>query len=193
MSGEITAGPPKVQVILGSVRSGRLCPRLAAWVIEIGRASTGLNYEMVDLADWPLPMDDEPGIPALGGYAQEHTRAWSRKIAAADAFVFVTPQYNWGYPAVLKNAIDHLYAEWAGKPVVLVSYGGHGGGKAAAQLRQVTEGLKMRPVATMPSITLSHEMIKGGPVDPERDFQSQVGAVRQALAELAVLLEPPAA
>jgi len=178
-----------VQVILGSVRAGRLCPNIAAWVMAIGRAATRLNYELVDLADWPLPMDDEPSIPARGGYAQEHTRAWSRKIAAADAFVFVTPQYNWGYPAVLKNAIDHLYAEWRGKPVAIVTYGGHGGGKAAAQLRQVTEGLKMRPVETMPGIILTHEMIKGGPVAPETDFQLHTEAIRHALAELAVMLE----
>jgi NAD(P)H-dependent FMN reductase len=193
MAEGIRTGAPTVQVILGSIRAGRLCPRLAAWVIEIGRASTGLNYELVDLADWPLPMDDEPGIPARGGYAQEHTRAWSRKIANADAFVFVTPQYNWGYPAVLKNAIDHLYAEWRGKPVAIVSYGGHGGGKCATQLRQVTEGLKMRPVATMPGIPLTHEMIKGGPVEPEKDFQSCVETVRQALVELVIILESAAA
>ena len=105
MPERVAAHVPTVQVIGGSLRAGRLCPRLAAWVIEIGRASTGLSYDLVDLADWPLPMDDEAGIPALGGYDQEHTRAWSRKIAGADAFVFVTPQYNRGYPAALKNAM----------------------------------------------------------------------------------------
>jgi NAD(P)H-dependent FMN reductase len=67
------AGAPTVQVILGSVRAGRLCPRIAAWVIEIGRATTELNYELADLADWHLPVVDEPGIPAYGGYTQEHT------------------------------------------------------------------------------------------------------------------------
>ncbi|HEV2677977.1 MAG TPA: NADPH-dependent FMN reductase [Aliidongia sp.] len=185
---EKIATAPRVQVIMGSIRAGRLCPRLAAWVMEIGRASNGLAYELVDLADWPLPMDDEPGIPARGAYAREHTLAWSRKVASAAGFVFVTPQYNWGYPAALKNAIDHLYAEWVGKPVAIVSYGGHGGGKCATQLRQVTEGLKMRPVATMPGITLTHEMIKGGPVDPARDFASDAEAIRQALAELDALL-----
>jgi NAD(P)H-dependent FMN reductase len=190
MSDEIAAGAPLVQVILGSVRAGRLCPGLATWVIDIGRASTGLHYELVDLADWPLPMDDEPGIPALGGYAREHTRAWSRKIARADAFVFVTPQYNWGYPAVLKNAIDHLHGEWAGKPVAIVSYGGHGGGTCAAQLKQVVEGLKMRPVPTMPGITLTHDMIKGGRVEPETDFGAHAETIRQALAELATMLAP---
>lgn len=176
---------------MGSVRAGRVCPTITSWVVGIGRASTSLEYELVDLADWPLPLSDEPAIPALGSYAQEHTQAWSRKVAAASGFVFVTPQYNWGYPAVLKNALDHLYKEWTGKPLMIVSYGGHGGGKAAAQLRQVAEGLKMRPVTTMPALTLARETIEnGGPVVPETDFKAGVESVRRAFGELDALLEP---
>jgi NAD(P)H-dependent FMN reductase len=172
---------------MGSTRAGRLCPKIAAWVISVAQAD--VNYELIDLADWHLPMTDEPHIPALGGYTQAHTRAWSEKIAGADAILFVTPQYNWGYPAPLKNALDHLYREWTGKPAVIVSYGSHGGGKCAAQLRQVTEGLKMRPVATMPGITLSDDMIADGRVDPEKDFQAHAGAIRQAVGELMAQLE----
>ena len=175
---------PTVLVVLGSTRAGRLCRKIALWVVAIAEQSTELNYELADLVDWHLPMNDEPGIPALGHYQQAHTRAWSEKVANADAIMFVTPQYNWGYPAPLKNAIDHLYKEWSGKPVVIVSYGGHGGDKCAAQLRQVTEGLKMRPVATMPGIVLTDDMIMGGHVDPGTDFQAHAGAVRQAVAEL---------
>jgi NAD(P)H-dependent FMN reductase len=179
---------PTVLVIMGSTRAGRLCPKIAAWVVSVARASTDLTYELADLAAFHLPMTDEPNIPALGGYTQAHTHAWSEKVAGADAILFVTPQYNWGYPAPLKNAIDHLYKEWTGKPVMIVTYGGHGGGKCAAQLRQVTEGLKMRPVPTMPGITLSDAMMMGGPIDPETDFQSHAGAIRQAAAELAAEL-----
>jgi NAD(P)H-dependent FMN reductase len=182
---------PTVLVIMGSVRASRLCPTIASWAAAIGRASTSFSYELIDLADWPLPFGDEPGIPAAGGYVQEHTRAWSRKVASASGFVFVTPQYNWGYPAVLKNALDHLYKEWAGKPLVIVSYGGHGGGKCAEQLRQVAEGMKMRPVATMPGITLTRQMIEsGGPVDPETDFRAHIDDIRRAFGELAAQLEP---
>lgn len=188
LSGTAGNSQPTVLVILGSVRAGRICPTLASWVVGIGQASTRLRFELVDLADWPLPAGDEPGIPALGAYTQEHTRAWSRRVAGADAFVIVTPQYNWGYPAVLKNAIDHLYKEWAGKPLVIVSYGGHGGDKCAAQLRQVAEGVKMRPVATMPGIKLTRQMIEGGPVDPDKDFHANVATVRRAFAELVALL-----
>jgi len=176
--------PATVLVVMGSVRAARLCPRIASWVIDIAVAASTSKYELVDLADWPLPLDDEPEIPALGPYRQAHTQAWSRKILAADGFVFVTPQYNWGYPAVLKNAIDHLYAEWRGKPAVIVTYGGHGGVKCAAQLRQVAAAVHMRPTATMPAITLTREMMGGGPMVPEQDFMSEAQVIRQAIREL---------
>lgn len=179
---------------MGSVRPGRRCPQIAQWVIGIAKASSTLKYELVDLADWRLPMDDEPDIPARGNYTRRHTRAWSRKIAAAGAFVFVTPQYNWGYPAVLKNALDHLHKEWEGKPIVIVTYGGHGGGKCAAQLRQVTEGLDMRPMATMPALKLTREAIEGAPHDPAKDFKAEEAElVRQAIRELAAAFEQTAA
>lgn len=180
---------PAVLVIMGSVRAGRLCPKIAAWVVDVARASTALHYELVDLADWHLPMDDEPGIPAAGGaYAEAHTQAWSRKVAGAAGIVFVTPQYNWGYPAPLKNAIDHLYREWAGKPVLIVTYGGHGGGKCAAQLRQVVEGMGMKPVDAMPAISLSRAMIAGGVVEPQVDFVGFEAVVREGVRALVGLV-----
>ena len=182
------APAPTVLLIMGSTRVGRVCPTLAAWVADLALASTGLACELVDLADWPLPMDDEPGLPALGGYVHAHTQAWSRKIAGADGFVFVTPQYNWGYPAPLKNAIDHVYAEWRGKPLVIVSYGGHGGGKCAAQLRQVAEALKMRVIPTMPGIVLPEEVVRGAPIEPAEELKDQAAPIQQAFTELATIL-----
>lgn len=177
-----------VLVIMGSVRPRRHCPTLAAWIAGIGQAETGLAFELVDLAAWPLPMDDEPDIPATGTYLQPHTKAWSEKIAQAAAFVFVSPQYNWGYPAALKNAIDHCCREWHGKPLLIVTYGGHGGGKCAAQLKQVAEGLDMRLVPTMPALTLTRAMIEGAPITPDEDFQDRIPQIRQACAELAAAL-----
>lgn len=174
-------------VIVASTRARRLGPQIARWVAEIGRASLPGELEIVDLKDWPLPMDDEPGVPAVHDYACDHTQAWSRKVAAADAFVFVTPQYNWGYPAPLKNALDHLYKEWSGKPAMIVTYGGHGGGKCARQLRQVLKGLHMKPVATMPGFTLSHDRIKAntGDIDPAALFARHRRKLRKAFRELA--------
>jgi NAD(P)H-dependent FMN reductase len=97
-------------------------------------------------------MCDEPGIPSEitdpSGYSYDHTRQWSAEISSHSAFIFVTPQYNWSFPASIKNAIDYLYHEWKGKPAVIVSYGGHGGGKAAAQLHQVLLGIRMRVMET---------------------------------------------
>lgn len=175
---------------MGSTRARRLCPEIAAWVADLGREAIPAQFEIVDLRNWPLPMDDEPGIPALGDYAFEHTQAWSRQVADAHAFVFVTPQYNWGYPAPLKNALDHLYKEWAGKPAVIVTYGGHGGDKCARQLRQVLKGLKMKPVATMPGFRLSHERIKAntGAIDPAIEFARHGNTLSRAFAELATAL-----
>jgi NAD(P)H-dependent FMN reductase len=185
------AARPRVVVILGSTRKGRICPKVAAWVAEIGRGATGASFEIVDLRDWPLPMDDEPAIPAMGVYDNDHTLAWSRRVSEGDAFVFVTPQYNWGYPAPLKNALDHLYEEWRGKPAVIVTYGGHGGVRCAMQLRQVTEGLNMRPVHTMAALRIPRELIEAndGGVEPEREFADSLPTIRQAFAELKAELE----
>lgn len=179
-----------VHVIMGSVRHGRRCPAIAAWVMRIAAEASDLSYEIVDLAEWPLPMDDEPDIPARGRYEHAHTRAWSEKIASGDAFVFVTPQYNWGYPAALKNAIDHLYKEWSGKPAVIVTYGGNRGSKCAVAFRGVTEGVHMRPMATMPGLKLSREVIEGRALDPETDFEAEdAEAIRQAIGELVLDLD----
>ncbi|XBS70116.1 NAD(P)H-dependent oxidoreductase [Acerihabitans sp. KWT182] len=176
---------PLVLLIMGSVRAGRLCPHIARWVGGIGRQHTDLDYEIVDLTQWPLPLDDEPGIPAAGVYSQAHSRAWSQKINGADAVVFVTPQYNWGYPAALKNAIDHLYREWNGKPAAIISYGGHGGGKCAEQLRQVAAALKMDMAVATSALTLPEDVIRRGvALKPEHDLASYADGVRLLFAEL---------
>jgi len=175
-----------ILLIMGSTRAGRKCPQIAAWVESIGRACSDFAYEIVDLANWSLPMNDEPGIPALGHYTQAHTRAWSDKIKIADAVVFVTPQFNWGYPAILKNAIDHLYQEWKDKPAMIVTYGGHGGTRCARQLRRVAASLKMRVVTTTPALALPDDVIRqGASLDPDRDFLASKPAVRRAFIELA--------
>ncbi len=148
---------------------------------------------MVDLKDWPLPMDDEPGVPAAHPYESEQTQAFSRKIVEANAFVFVTPQYNWGYPAPLKNALDHLYKEWSGKPAMIVTYGSRGGNKCAAQLRQVLEGLHMRPVATAPGLKLTKDRIQAntGTIDPAAVFGRHERTLRRAFFQLQSALARP--
>nr|WP_294107499.1 NAD(P)H-dependent oxidoreductase [Providencia sp.] len=142
-----------IQILIGSVRQGRIGPQIACWVKDV--VSQKYSTEIIDLKDWYLPMDDEPGLPAEGIYMHKHTIAWSKKIQEADAYIFVFPQYNWGYPAALKNAIDHLYKEWNKKPAMMVSYANRGGGKAAHQLQQVLEGIHMNVTDTNLEIKLS--------------------------------------
>jgi NAD(P)H-dependent FMN reductase len=180
------AATRNVLLIMGSVRKGRRCPAVAAWAMA--RLPPSLSCEVADLRDWHLPMDDEAGIPATGEYANEHTRSWSARIARADGIVIVTPQYNWGYPAPLKNALDHLYREWNGKPLMLVTYGGHGGDKCAKQLRIVAKGLHMKVMRIAPALVLSRAQILGAPFDAERDLERHVREIEQAWKQLEVAL-----
>ncbi|KAJ7621893.1 NADPH-dependent FMN reductase-domain-containing protein [Mycena polygramma] len=149
--------PKRVALIIASVRSPRLGTTIARVIFEIisRRLPKHVTLTLVDLKDYPLPMyTTDPIIPAgiprpiaATAYADPATNAWSAVVQGFDAFIFVTPQYNWGYPASLKLALDALYHEWTGKPALVVSYGNRGGGKSAGQLRQVLEGLHM-PVCT---------------------------------------------
>jgi NAD(P)H-dependent FMN reductase len=176
------AASRNVLIIMGSVREGRRCPAIVAWAAA--RRPPSLTCEVVDLKEWHLPMDDEAAIPATGEYRNGHTRAWSEKIRGADGFAIVTPQYNWGYPAVLKNALDHLYDEWKGKPLMLVTYGGHGGDKCARQLRTVAKGLHMKTVWASPALVLTRAQILGAPFDAERDLKRHVPKVEKAWRQL---------
>jgi NAD(P)H-dependent FMN reductase len=134
----------RIAVVIGSTRPGRICPGIARWSLQVLRESSPLAYELLDLAEVNLPFLDEPIKAALREYQHEHTKAWSRTVDSYDGFVFVFPQYNWGYPAPLKNALDFLYHEWTGKPVSYVTYGTRGGNKGAEQLSSVLHGLKMQ-------------------------------------------------
>jgi NAD(P)H-dependent FMN reductase len=133
----------RVAVVIGSTRPGRITPGIARWFRDAAQRDSPLRYELVDLAEVDLPFLDEPLMAALGRYEHEHTKAWSRTVAGFDGFVFVFPQYNWGYPAPLKNALDFLYAEWSGKPASFVTFGTRGGSRAAEQFRGVLAGLDL--------------------------------------------------
>ena len=138
---------PNIQIILGSTRQGRSGGKVARWFGDVAASRDDLNVELVDLRDWPLPFFDEPIPPMRRLGEDERIQAWAGKIREADGFVLVTPEYNHGYPAVLKNALDHLYYEWNDKPVGFVGYGGQSGGiRAVQQLRQVVIELAMVPM-----------------------------------------------
>jgi NAD(P)H-dependent FMN reductase len=137
---------PHILVILGSTRQGRQGDKVIQWLMSRLNARSDAAFELVDLRDVALPIFDAAVPPAFGAVAEE-ARGWSAQVAHADGFIFVMPEYNHGYPASLKNAIDHLFKEWARKPAAIVSYGASGGGyRGAEQLRQVLIELKMVPV-----------------------------------------------
>src|SRR6476659_6890206 len=124
----------RVGVILGSTRPGRIGEAVAKWVFENASKRTDAEYELVDIADYNLPLLDEPVPPSMGQYSKPHTKAWAAKIGSFDGYVFVTPEYNHGISGALKNAIDFLFAEWNNKAAGFVSYGGAGGARAVEQL-----------------------------------------------------------
>ncbi len=136
-----------LKIITASTRPGRKGPALANWIFDMAKKHTEFTVELLDLAEINLPFLDEPNHPSFQKYTKEHTKKWSATIAAADAFIFVTPEYNFGYPASLKNALDFLYNEWTYKPVAFVSYGGIAGGTRSMQaLKQVITAMKMVPI-----------------------------------------------
>lgn len=147
------AEAPHILGILGSTRQGRRGEKVANWFGEIAAAREDIHYEPVDLRDWDLGFFDEPRPPSAGEYTNEAQRRWSEKVGGADGYVWISAEYNHGYPAPLKNAIDLLYSEWVRKPMAVVSYGAAGGGlRAAEQLRLVSIELQMVPVRSSVSI-----------------------------------------
>lgn len=142
---------PLVQVIIASTRPGRVGDPTGRWIADRAEAHGAFDVEVVDLADIDLPMFAEPKHPRLGEYTLASTKEFSALIDRADGFVLVFPEYNHSYNAALKNALDHLNREWAGKPVVLVSYGGvAAGARAAVALEPVLITLQMRIVGSVP-------------------------------------------
>lgn len=147
-------------VIIGSTRPGRAGVSIADWFVERARRYGGFDVEVADLAEIQLPMFDEPHHPRLRTYTKSHTRQWSERVDRSDAVVMVTPEYNYGYPATLKNAIDFLHQEWQDKPVGFVSYGGVAAGtRAVQQLKQVLTTLRMVPAVEAVSIPFHAQLI----------------------------------
>ncbi len=145
---------PHILIIFGSTRQGRRGEVVANWLTERLATYPNITFELVDLRDIPLPFFDAPISPGRGHIALE-AEQWARQVDNADGFLFVTPEYNHSYPAVLKNAIDHLYHQWVHKPASIVSYGGFAAGyRAAEQLRQVLIELKMVPIREQIGISL---------------------------------------
>jgi len=188
-----TAERPRLNVIVASTRPGRAGAAIGDWFHRAAVDHGGFDVRLVDLAELALPFLDEP-VAAIESriYAGVHTHAWSATTAAADAFVLVTPEYNRGYPASLKNALDFLYHEWVDKPVAIVSYGMSSGGLRAAQaLMPVVTALRMIPLSDVLPVRLRDVTDADGTIRPTaaladeaKDLLTELARVTEATAGL---------
>lgn len=160
----------KVGIILGSTRQGRFGDKPAKWIFEEAKKRKEWDAELLDLRDFPLPFFDESSSPSMGGihYQNPVAKKWVETIQEKDAFIICSPEYNHGYPAVLKNALDYAYAEWNKKPVGFVSWGGVGGARVVEQLRLVAIELQMAPMRNAVHIQRFWELLdKAGSLKTE--------------------------
>ena len=167
----------RTAIVIGSTRPGRKADAVARWVYGIAKQRSGTEFEIVDVQDYNLPLLDEPVPPSRGQYAHEHTKAWAAKIDTFDAFVFVTPEYNHGPSAALKNALDYLYREWNNKAAAFVSYGGAGGVRAVEQLRLVMAELRIADVRPQVTLSLSTDFENFVTFKPDPRHEAAVNAM----------------
>ncbi|MFZ1089875.1 MAG: NAD(P)H-dependent oxidoreductase [Xanthobacteraceae bacterium] len=138
-----------ISVIVGSTRQGRFSEKPAQWILQRLESRGGIETRLLDLREFPLPFFDQPVPPAMPGrppYENEMVKRWTAETARSDGFIFVTPEYNFGPPAVLKNALDWVYPEWNRKAVAFVSYGSALGARSVQQLRETAIELQLAPV-----------------------------------------------
>ena len=183
---------PVLQVIIGSTRPGRVGSAVADWIIDRARAHGDFEVEVADLAVLNLPIFDEPNHPRLRRYVNQHTKDWSEIVGRSDAFIFVIPEYNYGFNAATKNAIDYLHQEWQNKPAGIVSYGGVAAGTRAAQmLKQVMSALKIVPVTDSVNIPFVGEKLdEDGRLKPNEIMEGAAAAMLDELARWTQALRP---
>jgi NAD(P)H-dependent FMN reductase len=183
---------PQLLIIIVSTRPGRVGLPVAQWFEERARAHGAFDIRIADLAELDLPFMDEPNHPRLHQYTKQHTKDWSAVVDAADAFVLVMPEYNFGFTAPLKNAIDYLNHEWRYKPVGFVSYGGISAGTRAVQMiKQVVTTLKMAPVYEAVSIPFVRQFLDDeGTIQPNEVMTEATTALLDELVRYEAALRP---
>ena len=144
----------RIAIIIGSTRPGRNGEAVGKWAYDIARKRSDANFELVDVAEFKLPLLDEPMPPSFGQYSHEHTRVWSAKMASFDGYVFVTPEYNHGIPGALKNAIDFLNQEWINKAAGFIGYGATMGARSVEHLRLVLAELQVATVRAQVGLSM---------------------------------------
>lgn len=174
----------KLRVVITSTREQRAGIAVADWFLLRARAHGAFDVGMIDLKDVALPMLDEPTHPMRRQYQHAHTKAWSAMIAAADAFVFVVPEYNYGMPPALLNALDYLYHEWNYKAAGFVSYGGASGGLRSVQMaKPVLTTLKMMPIPEGVALPFFMKMTgEGGAFTPGEQAEKSAATMLDELA-----------
>jgi NAD(P)H-dependent FMN reductase len=187
----MSSANPTLLVVVASTRPGRVGIRVGEWFRRQAEAHGAFDVRFVDLAEQGLPFMDEPNHPKLRQYEHQHTKDWSAIVDGADAFALVTPEYNHGYNAVLKNALDFLHAEWADKPVGLVSYGGIAAGtRAVQQLKPVLAALRMVPAVEAVTIPFVANFVQDGALQPPAETTAAATTLLDELARLEGLLHP---
>jgi NAD(P)H-dependent FMN reductase len=182
---------PRLLIIVGSTRPGRAGLPIAQWFAARAEAHGGFDVDVADLAELALPLMDEPNHPRLQRYEHAHTKAWSARVADADAIVIVTPEYNHSFTAPVKNALDYLHNEWKGKPVGVVSYGGVSAGtRAATALKAVLSALRMTVAGDVPIPFMSQFIDDDGVVQPNETMEAGADAVLDELLRLDASLRP---
>jgi|SRR5215217_2817971 len=165
-----------LKIITSTTRQGNKGITVAKWITQLAKQDNRFNTELISLADFDLPMMDEPIHPRLQQYQNESTKKWSAVVDSTDAFIIVLAEYNHGFPAPIKNALDHLYNEWNHKPVAVVSYGGVSAGLRSFQmLKPVLNALNMTPVLESVSIPFFNKFI-----NDKDEFVPEEGIVKSA-------------
>ena len=171
----------RIAIIVGSTRPGRKADSVARWVHAIASKRTDAEYEVVDIQDYNLPLLDEPVPPSMNQYSKEHTKRWSKTIAAFDGFVFVTPEYNHATSGALKNAIDFLYREWNNKAAAFVGYGSAGGTRAVENLRLVMGEVQVADVRAAVHLSLRSDFEGYKTFKPEAHHEKSVNTMLDQL------------
>jgi NAD(P)H-dependent FMN reductase len=182
----------RLKIIITSTRPGRVGPHFARWIEDLAKANPAFDVEVIDLAEVNLPFMDEPEHPTKRLYTHEHTKAWSRRIDEADAFVIVAAEYNFGFTAVFKNAVDYLHHEWKNKPVGFVGYGGVAGGTRSIQMmKQVLTSVSMMPVVEAVYLPFFRQYFDAeGVFRPTDDHNKAAAAMLASVEKWAQALEP---
>lgn len=171
----------KLAIVTGSTRPGRVNLAVAQWVHELAKQRKDAQFELVDIADFELPLLDEPIPPSQGKYSKPHTQAWAAKIASYDGYVFVTPEYNHGTSGALKNAIDFLYGEWNNKVAGFVGYGSAGGVRAVEQLRLVMAEVQVATVRNQVALSLFSDFENYTTFNPSPHHQKSLSGMLDQL------------